>query len=201
MAATGDVDGLWAIFRNADAASIDWEEVFGLFLRAIEVRCRADPALFAGEMLARVFGLTSFLVLRTHHYASRLIAVHDRSGRGRGSAELPRELTELVLPRLLELQTHLADIAHAQASVCRLWELAKCKRAENQRASSPPSGSRVDECPGSGDPGRTMNGTTEETCSEGGGRQTQEEGGRDGQRSTCWQGVAGDKVGTDRPED
>jgi len=104
--------------------------VFGLFLRAIEVRCRADPALFAGEMLARVFGLTSFLVLRTHHHASRLIAVHDRSTRGRGSAELPRELMELVLPRLLELQTHLAEIAHAQASVCRLWALAKSKGAD-----------------------------------------------------------------------
>src|SRR5262249_12428288 len=127
--------------------------------------------------------------------------VHDRSARGRGSAELPRELMELVLPRLLELQTHLADIAHAQASVCRLWALARSKGAENQRALSPPSGSRVDECPGSGDPGRTIDRTSEGTCSEGGGRQTQADGGRDGQRSTCCQGVAGDKVGTGRPQD
>ena len=35
-------------------------------------------------------------------------------------------------------------------------------------------------------------------CTE---RQPQEEGKQGDQRPACWQGVGGDKVGTDRPED
>lgn len=129
MASTGDVEGIWQILVTAQPAMIDWGEVFQLLLRAVEVRSRTDPAGFAEEMFSRMFSLTSYLTLRSHHHARRLIVRHDRSRRDCGAAELPREL-ELVLPRLIELQTHLAEIAHARASVARLWELARCKKLE-----------------------------------------------------------------------
>src|SRR5262245_20399084 len=134
MAASGDVEALWQLLLRGRALDFDWEEVFGLLLRAIETRGRRDPVGFAGEMLARALTLTSYLVFRGHHHAIRLLAMHDRSDRGRGSAELPRDLAELFLPRLVELQRHLIEVASAQASVARQWELAKGKQFENQRA-------------------------------------------------------------------
>jgi len=98
MAASGDAEALWQLLLRGRALDFDWEEVFGLLLRAIETRGRRDPVGFAGEMLARALTLTSYLVFRGHHYAIRLLAMHDRSDRGRGFAELPRDLAELFLP-------------------------------------------------------------------------------------------------------
>ena len=58
-----------------------------------------------------------------------------------------RLLTELVMPRLLELHGHLAEVAHAQATVARLWELARSKRMENERIAGPPRGPGEGPCP------------------------------------------------------
>src|SRR5262249_43960804 len=38
-----------------------------------------------------------------------------------------------ILPRLIELQKHVGELAHLQAGVTRLWELARSKRMENDR--------------------------------------------------------------------
>src|SRR5262249_61071573 len=99
MATSGDVDGLFDLLVRSDATMLDWERTFALLLRAVETRSRQHPALFAAEMLARLFAVTSFLVLRTHYHAGRLIAAHDRSTRGCGSPELPRGLPERARPR------------------------------------------------------------------------------------------------------
>jgi len=131
LADAGDVEGIWQIISTANPIMVDWEELFQLLLRAMIIRSRTEPERFSAEMLSRMFALTSFLTLRTHHHIARLIARYDRSDCG-GSADLPREF-DTILPRLIELQRHLGEIAHHQAGVCRLWELARGRRMENDR--------------------------------------------------------------------
>src|SRR5262245_6328396 len=133
LAQAGDVEGLWQMIVTANPILVDWEELFQLLLRAMIIRGRLEPERFSAEMLSRVFALTSFLTLRTHLCVARLIARYDRSDCG-GAADLCREF-DTSLPRLIELQRHLGEIAHHEAGVCRLWELARCKRMETDRAS------------------------------------------------------------------
>src|SRR5262245_54614309 len=108
MALSGDVDGLWHLLTTSLPIMLDLEVVFGLLARAIEVRSRQDPAGFASEMFSRLVGFTSYLLLRSHMHAGRLLGQYDRSGRG--IAELPRELADVLWPRILQMQQHLAEM-------------------------------------------------------------------------------------------
>jgi hypothetical protein len=132
MAEAGDVDGLWEALHTEDHTGLAWRWLLGHLLQAVEVRCQQDPARFAGEMFGRMMSLTSYLLLRTQFYATKLVRKHDSTGRECWSGALPHELTDQVLPRLMELQGHLAEVAHAQASVARLWKLARGKQTENE---------------------------------------------------------------------
>jgi hypothetical protein len=131
MAVSGDIDGLFSLLSISCCGDIDWEATFKLLTRAITVRSQRDPAAFVGEMYHRMHGFVSFLVLRSHICAGKLIAQHDRSMRGAATAELPRSL-ETVLPQLIELQQHLSEIASAQASTARSWALARGKQLANE---------------------------------------------------------------------
>ena len=140
-ARTGNIDALWELLLSSGPAMLDMEATFKLLARAIEVRSRQDPAGFASDVFGRMLSLTTYLTLRTHLHAGRLIAVYDRSDRP--VAELPRELTELVLPRLLQLQQHLTEMLAVQATTARSWALTRQKEIENDRA----AGSGGQSCP------------------------------------------------------
>jgi hypothetical protein len=140
-ARTGNVDALWGLLTSSGPAMLNMEATFKLLARAIEVRAREDPAGFSAEVFTRLVALTTYLTLRTHMHAGRLIAVYDRADRG--VAELPRELTDLVLPRLVQLQEHLAELMAVQATTARSWALTRQKEIENGRA----AGSGGQPCP------------------------------------------------------
>src|SRR5262249_11926055 len=125
MAQSGDVDGLWLLLTTSLPIMLDMEATFKLLARAIEVRSRQHPAGFASEVFSRLVSFTSYLLLRSHMYASRLLGQSDRSGRG--VAELPRELADVVLPRILQLQDHLGELLALQATTARSWALTKQK--------------------------------------------------------------------------
>src|SRR5262249_22019056 len=131
-AESGDVDALWRLLTTTRPILLYLEVVFGLLARAIEVRSRQDPAGFASEMFSRLVGFTSYLLLRSHLYAGRLVAQYDRSGRG--IAELPRELADVVLPRILQLQDHLGAMLAPQAPTPGSGVLTKQKVIENRHA-------------------------------------------------------------------
>jgi hypothetical protein len=135
MARTGDVDGLWRVLTTSLPGLFGVEETFQLLARAIQVRSRQAPAAFAAELYSRMVGFVGYLTMRTHLYAGRLVAVHDRHDRG--FAELPRELTDVLLPRLVQLQEHLAELMSAQAATARLWALTRQKEIDNGRAVRP----------------------------------------------------------------
>ena len=133
MARAGDVEALWQLLLTAPPTMISWEETFRLLARALEVRARQDPAEFASALFAQMLSMTAYFILRTHFFATRLIAGHDASTPSRTSADVPREVIEWILPRLIELQAHLGELTHLQAGVARLWELTRGKRIENDR--------------------------------------------------------------------
>jgi hypothetical protein len=112
----------------------DHEATFGLLLRAIEARSARDPAGFAEAVFSRMVGFTGYLTLRSQYYLTHVIRTADRQGQSKGTPALPREVTDVYLPRLMELQGHLGELAQLQASTARLWELARQRRLENDQA-------------------------------------------------------------------
>jgi hypothetical protein len=156
MAQAGDVEGLWHIISETPWTLLDLEGVFRLLLRAIENATRSDPARFAGDLFTRMLSFTGYLLFRSHYYARDLISGYDKYSSGRGSRYLPPEVTETLLPRLVELQHHVGELVQMHAHTSRLWELAREKRLKNDLAERRhPTG---DTASGVGEPAQT-NGT------------------------------------------
>jgi hypothetical protein len=83
-------------------------------------------------MFSRMMAFASFLWIRGAYAIRQTLYAVDQ-----GSRPLPRELTEEQLPRLLDIQHHLAELALAQASTARLWELARLRKREADQPSPP----------------------------------------------------------------
>jgi hypothetical protein len=132
-AATGDLDGLLRLIAEQPGCLLDPDEPGRLLLQAIEVRAKQDPARFADELLTRMFAFSGYLLFRAQMYAASRIAQHDRDRGPRGLPDLADPALERCLARLLELQTHVAELSQAQASTARLWELTRQKKQENDQ--------------------------------------------------------------------
>jgi hypothetical protein len=135
MARSGDVDGLMELLLSTSWSMVDLEGTFKLLFRAIRVSSQADPIKFSAGLFQRMLGLTSYLTFRTHYYAHQLVLNRDANVNGTGTYDLCQVVTDKILPRLIELQGHAADLAQAQAHTARLWEIALEKRAKNDRRS------------------------------------------------------------------
>jgi hypothetical protein len=138
MAECGDVEGIWKVLNDTPHSLLDVDKMFRLLLRAVEVAARDDPAGFAASTLARLISFTTYLTLRGQLWASRQ-AAGDQSMLGPGQPWFSRELATVVIPQLQEMQAQLADLLQAQASTARLWELARQKQRENERAAALPA--------------------------------------------------------------
>ncbi|MEO6808905.1 MAG: hypothetical protein ABI353_07315 [Isosphaeraceae bacterium] len=132
-ARSGDIDSLWNELTTRHYSLIDQEELFGHLLRALEVRSRRDPEAFAGDTFARMIGFVSYLTLRSTFYVNARIARYGRATQGNGPAAFPPDVAEKLIPRLIDLQGHLAELIQGQATTARQWELIHAKRAENGR--------------------------------------------------------------------
>jgi hypothetical protein len=132
-AATGDLDGLLRLITEQPCCLLGPDEPGRLLLQAIEVRAKQDPARFADELFTRLFAFASYLLLRAQMYTASRIAQHDRDRGPRGLPDLADPVLERCLARLLELQTHVAELSQAQASTARLWELTRQKKQENDQ--------------------------------------------------------------------
>src|SRR4051812_17143472 len=75
-AAEGDVESLWRLVRDARWDDIDQEEVFGLLVKAVEVRGRGDPDGFAELLLGQMVGFTAGLVFRSQLYVNTRVVGH-----------------------------------------------------------------------------------------------------------------------------
>jgi hypothetical protein len=131
LAEAGDVDALWHHLTQSDWAVIDGGDTFRQLLRALEVRAGQDSAGLSSEMFARMMAFASFIWFRAAYALRQILSAADQNIPS--ARPLPREVTEEQLPRLLGIQHHLGELAQAQASTARLWELTKRKKGEEGR--------------------------------------------------------------------
>jgi len=104
-------------------------------LRAL-VRDRAsqDATAFADDVLQHGLELVGYLAIRTQILMERAMLQHDRNLlSGYLHSPLPETVTERLLPRLTQMQRHLAEMLEMQASTLRKRELAAAKRRENRQ--------------------------------------------------------------------
>lgn len=134
-ARTGDVDSLWQLLSRSRWDAIDQEDVVKLLIRALEVRSRADPAQFAADVMGRMTVFVATLMMRSHLLLAAAIEQDGRAARmrARPPGDLPPVAIESLIPRVLELHEHLASLLAAQASVARLWGLARRNRPKGDR--------------------------------------------------------------------
>jgi hypothetical protein len=123
MVREGDFHGLWKELIENDWTMVDQPECFRMLLTAVEAAARNDPRQFSADILAKVIGFTSYLLLRTHFHLHTLLDRHDAGMRTLGNLPVPREVVE-ALPSLIQLQEHLAMMAETQARTSRMWGLA-----------------------------------------------------------------------------
>lgn len=103
----------------------DFEHVWTKLLATMRAESRRDPANFGRRMLDEAIAFAGYLALRGRHCTAGRHADWDRSRRAQGRGGPDLVLDDRDLPRLLELERHLADLLDARASVERKWTLAR----------------------------------------------------------------------------
>lgn len=134
-AEAGDVDALWDLLSRSRWCDIDREDVLKLLIRAMEVRGRADPARFSSEVMGRMTVFVTTLLLRSHLHLAACIEQDGRavSRLARPPGDLPRVAIEALIPRVVQLQEHLASLLVAQSSIARQWSLVRKNEAKERR--------------------------------------------------------------------
>jgi len=104
-------------------------------LRAmVRDRAQLDATAFADDVLQHGLELVGYLAIRTQILLERAMLQHDRNLlSGYLHSPLPETVTERLLPRLTQMQRHLAEMLEMQASTLRKRELAAAKRRENRQ--------------------------------------------------------------------
>jgi hypothetical protein len=134
LAETGRYEELLTQLAAIPWTVIDVEATWGLVLRAIEVRGQEDPDRLADDVLNRMVQFTSYLLMRTHFIVGLRISQHDHALRTRGHVDFSPDVLAKLIPMLVELQGHVADLIQTQAAVTRLRLLARRGRIRNDRA-------------------------------------------------------------------
>jgi CRP-like cAMP-binding protein len=129
----GDVAGLYDTILKTPWHELQRGEAFGQLLRAIHVASRQDPSGFSDELFHLMATASSYATLRVQHMLLNRISESDRQTNGR-LPEIPRDVLEEYLQHVHLMQGHLAEILQARATTARLWELARQKRLDNDRA-------------------------------------------------------------------
>jgi hypothetical protein len=131
----GNVEGLWHVLVHTPWDRIDREKVFGHLAQALEVQSRGDPTKFAAAVISRMTVFTTTLLMRAHLHLAACVEQDGRDRRMRAQApgDLPRVAVEALVPRMLEIQQHLAALFVAEASIARQWSLVRKTEAKAGR--------------------------------------------------------------------
>jgi hypothetical protein len=129
----GDIAGLYERILKTPWHSTNLGEAFGQLFRAIDVAGRKDPAAFSDDLFQIMLAASSYATLRVQYLLLNRISETDRQTNGR-LPEIPRDVLEEHLLHVHQMQGHLAEILQARATTARLWELARQKKLDNDRA-------------------------------------------------------------------
>jgi len=99
------------------------------------VRATRDPAGFTEMVHAEMSALVGYLVFRSHYLLRRVLRRHDESVQARGVR--PCDEAEAMMPHLIELHNHLAELLASRAATQRLVELTQRRRLADDNSSKP----------------------------------------------------------------
>ncbi len=134
LALAGDVHGLFEQICRVPWTTLDAHTAFQQLRKAIDVASRRDPADFGDELFREMLAFSTFAMLRVQYLLVTALEQFDLSGQCRPST-IPREVLDLH-PHLIALQTHVAQLAHARASVARLWGLCRRRLSNTEPGTS-----------------------------------------------------------------
>jgi hypothetical protein len=131
----GNVEALWDVLISTPWDRIDREEVLRNLAKALEFQSRADPALFAAAMMSRMTVFATTLLMRCHLHLAACVEQdgRDRRLRAQPPGDLPRVAVEALVPRVMEMEQHLAALFVAEASIARQWSLVRKGEAREGR--------------------------------------------------------------------
>jgi hypothetical protein len=142
LAEVGKYEELEAILKETHPSILDVEEIWSFVLRAMEVRSRQDPERFSADIYAAMVSFSSYMAVRARHVLGRRLLHQGEAVRAGDPAGIDPHLYEDHLPKLVELQGHVAELLQGQATTARSWQMARRGRIENdkaERASSRPT--------------------------------------------------------------
>jgi hypothetical protein len=129
----GDFAGLYQAILQTPWHATNLGEAFGQLFRAIDAASRKDPVGFSDELFQAMLATSSYAMVRVQYMLLDRIGDFDRQTHGR-APEIPRDVLTELLQHLHLMQGHVAEILQARATTARLWQLARQKRLENDRA-------------------------------------------------------------------
>jgi hypothetical protein len=141
LAEAGKYEELVKILKVTDWSILNVDEIWGLVLRAMEVRAKQDPERFAADIYAEMVSLSSYMVMRAQFFLSRRILHQGQTMRAGDHAGIDPHIYQDHIPKLVELQEHVDELFQGQAATARAWQLArrgKIKNDKAERASSRP---------------------------------------------------------------
>jgi hypothetical protein len=141
LAEAGKYEELVTILKETHPSILDFEEIWSFVLRAMEVRARQDPERFAADVYASMVSFTSYMAMRARFFLDRRLLHQGEAVRAGDPAGIDPHVYEDHLPKLVELQGHVAELLQGQATTARSWQMARRGRIENdkaERASSRP---------------------------------------------------------------
>jgi hypothetical protein len=119
-----EIDALLASLERYAAMPPDFEKVWSGIHGILRARSRDDPAGSGLRLLDEALAFAGLLELRARYATAIRLKAWDRARRDRGANGPEPVLDDRDLPRLLELQRHLAGLVDARAAATRKWELA-----------------------------------------------------------------------------
>jgi hypothetical protein len=134
LAESGRYEELMTSLKETNWSILDVDEIWGLVLRAMEVRSKQDPERFATDIYAKMVSFSGCLLMRTHFFLSRRILHQGETVRAGDPAGIDPHTFEGHVPKLLELQQHVIELFQGQAATARAWQLARRGKIKNDKA-------------------------------------------------------------------
>jgi hypothetical protein len=128
LAEAGDLQGLMDDLAQSPSGSTDWKQVFKHMQRAIQVASEKEPWNFAEDVFRSMTRFACYASLRLQLACSSVMAQDDFAPKG-SPTHLPTDLMTNLVPPMIQMQRHCAELFHAWASTMRQWSLVKKHRA------------------------------------------------------------------------
>jgi hypothetical protein len=119
----GDIDGIFAAMQESPMPCADTPEAMAELRTALANIGKDDPTELIVALYRQMLLAQGFLMIRTQRYIDAVIKDHDEQHRG--SADVPRDIADVWLPRLSRIQLEVRETARAFAATMHALALSR----------------------------------------------------------------------------